>query len=703
MINYGGQLTLDFNGGSGGNTINVTGTSASTIVNAGTRNDTVNVGTSTGLLSGLGSMRIQGQSGTDSLNLNGAGETTNQSYTFGAVIILPSFLTTGTSVVYGNDLENVRFNSGSGNDTIAVQNTTAGTTTLVDSGIGNDVIQVGKNGLLSGILGALHLRSGTTLSGTDLFLDDSNDSSPKTQVVLDDGFVTGLAPAKISWTPSAAGAGGITGVYVLGGRAGNNFTVKNTSLLYHYTYLVPGTGSNQVSVQGTQGNLYVASVYGAVDVVTVGSSANTLDSIRGPLWVNGNSGTVLNIHDQGTTADKTYTVTNGAVTRATGEQPAVVRERISYSSLSSLVLRGGIGTNVFFVDSTPAGTGVTLYGGIAPPGAYIYDAFVMGSSLDGIQGPLTLHGQTSLSYPILNDSINPVGHVYTLTSNQVRRTGMADITFDGMVQMILYTSQTAADTVTVESVATDVFTPIALGIGDKITLGEPVPVSAGGGRTLQNIRGSVRPQSYGNGPLSVVVDDSGDKIARQATFTYDPNRIGSEHILSGMSPAPIWFELDAASSLLVLGGKGDDSFRLPTLLPPVRVTLDGGGGVNTLDYSAFASRISVNLLTGTATSALGGIANITNVFGGAGDDELIGNATANTLRGNGGRDSLFGGDGIDSLYGGEGDDYLDGGKNIDFLFGGLGADTFKLDSDIRMQALEASLWDFLLLEDKKIR
>ena len=366
-----------------------------------------------------------------------------------------------------------------------------------------------------------------------------------------------------------------------------------------------------------------------------------------------------------------------------------------------MTLNWGTGNDLVNVQGTATGVNTVINGGDGNEEFVLFDAL---GTIDAIQGPLALHGEGGLyDYPLLNDSVNPLGHTYTLTADRVRRSQMADITFDSMIQLILYTSLTAADTVTVESVATDVFTPIALGIGDKITLGQPVPLSAGGGRTLQNIRGTVRPQSYGNGPLSVVVDDSGDKFGRQATFTYDPNRIGSEHILSGISPAPIWFELDAASSLLVLGGKGDDSFRLPTLLPPVRVTLDGGGGVNTLDYSAFASRISVNLLTGIATSALGGIANITNVFGGAGDDELTGNAAANTLRGNGGRDSLFGGDGIDSLYGGEGDDYLDGGKNIDFLFGGLGVDTFKLDSDVRMQALEAALWDFLLIEDKKIR
>src|SRR5205085_1621655 len=95
--------------------------------------------------------------------------------------------------------------------------------TTIDTGSGNDVIQVGNNRQLSDIKSPLHLQSATSASGTDLFLDDFYDSTSKPQVVLDDGSVTGLAPATITWTSGATGDGGITGVYVLGGTGGNVF------------------------------------------------------------------------------------------------------------------------------------------------------------------------------------------------------------------------------------------------------------------------------------------------------------------------------------------------------------------------------------------------------------------------------------------------------------------------------------------------
>ena len=111
----------------------------------------------------------------------------------------------------GFPLKALTIYGGSGNDTFNIESTAPGTTTLVDTGRGGDVIQVGNNRMLSGINGPLHLQSATSFSGVDLFLDDSNELTSKTQVVLNDGSVTGLAPATISWTSSATGDGGITG------------------------------------------------------------------------------------------------------------------------------------------------------------------------------------------------------------------------------------------------------------------------------------------------------------------------------------------------------------------------------------------------------------------------------------------------------------------------------------------------------------
>jgi hypothetical protein len=521
---------------------------------------------------------------------------------------------------------------------------------------GQDVVTVGSlapslGGTLDSIQGSVTIWDQTQ---TALTLDDSGDISPRNVTLDFDGTyhaVSGLAPAAILYRPGTT-TSGVSRLTVNAGSGGNTFNVQQTAAGTPVT-LNAGSGS---------------------DIVKVGGTANSLDGLQGPLTVNGvDSKTMLNINDQGTNTSKTYNLIEGEFTRATLEQPAVVTESITFHGLASLVARGGTGTNTFFVDGTPADTTVSLYGGIAPAGTYVYDQFIVGfgpSGLDSIQGPLGLHGQTSLSYPLLYDYKNPIGHAYTLTSDRVRRSDMADISFDGMVQMILYTSLNGADTVNVESVATDVFTPIVVGAGDNITLGRPVV----GGRSLQEIRGSVRPQTYGNGSVAVVVDDSGDISPRQATFSYDPANRASGHVLSGLAPAPIYFILDATDSLLVKGGVAADSFQLPINLPTVPMTLSGGGGTNVLDYSSFTTGVIVNLQAGKATAVSGGVANFANILGGAGNDILIGNGTANEIHGGMGNDILVGGDGDDTLFGDAGRDLLIGGLGADLLDGGTGDD-----------------------------
>ena len=104
----------------------------------------------------------------------------------------------------------------------------------------------------------------------------------------------------------------------------------------------------------------------------------------------------------------------------------------------------------------------------------------------------------------------------------------------------------------------------------------------------------------------------------------------------------------------------------------------GGGGIDSVDYSASLAAVDVNLGTG---KGLGGnaagdaYADIENATGSGLDDFLTGNASANALDGGVGSDSLDGGDGNDTLTGGLGDDALNGADGNDILVGGAGADT----------------------------
>ncbi|MEG3957376.1 M10 family metallopeptidase [Microcoleus sp. herbarium2] len=139
-------------------------------------------------------------------------------------------------------------------------------------------------------------------------------------------------------------------------------------------------------------------------------------------------------------------------------------------------------------------------------------------------------------------------------------------------------------------------------------------------------------------------------------------------------------------------------------------TIWDGGGSDTLDFSALPANnvYSLDMNQGkplTAKSALGDLsyyletsqvglgtdldrlyttetfgtyiafgADIENLVGSLGDDQVLGNELANSILGSAGNDTISGGRQSDSLEGGEGGDYIYGDKGMDLLTGGGGGD-----------------------------
>lgn len=107
-----------------------------------------------------------------------------------------------------------------------------------------------------------------------------------------------------------------------------------------------------------------------------------------------------------------------------------------------------------------------------------------------------------------------------------------------------------------------------------------------------------------------------------------------------------------------------------------RERIDGGAGIDTLDFSA-ADRVTVTL-GGRAASNTGAAkgdtyTGIERVLGSEyGRDDLRGSNASNTLDGQGGNDRIAGGRGNDALVGGAGRDVLTGGPGNDtFVFNAL--------------------------------
>src|SRR5437879_8550687 len=142
------------------------------------------------------------------------------------------------------------------------------------------------------------------------------------------------------------------------------------------------------------------------------------------------------------------------------------------------------------------------------------------------------------------------------------------------------------------------------------------------------------------------------------------------------------------------GGTGDDSFIIEKGAV-LKGKLDGGGGLNTLDYTgppalflsdAYKAPVKIDLrkldtVAGVFNGIGGTVKNITDVVGGAKNDLLTGTDFGDALKGAAGDDVLVGLGGNDVLDGGDGKDRLVGGAGNDLLSGGKGDDVYVFGND----------------------
>ncbi|HWU79644.1 MAG TPA: M10 family metallopeptidase C-terminal domain-containing protein, partial [Caulobacter sp.] len=115
-----------------------------------------------------------------------------------------------------------------------------------------------------------------------------------------------------------------------------------------------------------------------------------------------------------------------------------------------------------------------------------------------------------------------------------------------------------------------------------------------------------------------------------------------------------WFSATSASSLLIFA-------------------VWDAGGVDSFDFSGYATDQTIDLRQGFFSSVGGLIGNVA-VAKGADIENARGGSGADTITGNGLDNLLWGGANTDTLSGGDGNDILDGGSGNDTLIGGTGSD-----------------------------
>ena len=227
LISSTSTATTTVNGNAGADTFNVQANTGALNLNGGVGNDTFNFGslqpTTGGVVDNLvGLVTVNGGGDTDVVNVDDTGDEANNNGTLTDANL--TGLGMGNGINYAL-VETLNINLGSGNDTFNVQATNAITVTTLNTGDGENIINVGSlapstGGIVDNIQGALIIVG----SGSDtLNVDDTGSEGDKTGT-LTSTTLTGLA----------MGAAGITysGLSVLNislGSGDDTFTINSVT------------------------------------------------------------------------------------------------------------------------------------------------------------------------------------------------------------------------------------------------------------------------------------------------------------------------------------------------------------------------------------------------------------------------------------------------------------------------------------------
>jgi hypothetical protein len=593
--------------------------------------------------------------------------------------------------------------TGGGSNTVNVRNTSSATGVTIDSG-GPDNVEIGNpSDGVQGISGSVDVEN--TANYTNLTIDDTANSSSYRNVVATDISVFGLAPAQITFDPNI-----LNSLTIAAGSAGNYFQVDDTpsnsigvaTTIGNYS----GGGSDTIYVIDTTGPLYLDGGAG-FNTVYVGLSGWT-GGINGSVdaFNSSSSGyTSLYVDDHSDTISQDADLYDGELTGF--GNPAPISWTASSSpggGVTSLTIYGGPDDTYNVVNTSNFYGETNLYTGSGTDDVYVDHTtgrlYVQGGGTTTLTGP-----NTTNTWNITGTNAGNIGGVVSFSSVQNLVGGTGSDTFK-------FSNGEGVTGTIAGGGGIDALSYAAYTTGVSVNLSTGTATGTGGVSGIANVTGSPANDTItGNSSANIINGDGGNDVLNGGgggddSIIVPPNQGAGTTVtggpdtvsLAGPNVASTWILTGADSGTLngiaftqiarVFGGTANDTFKF---LPGghLGLTISGGGGTNTLDYSGDGSApVAINLAAGTAPDIFGfNVATIESVVGGSGVNTLIGPNAASTWTisgANSGKVGTLRFSAIENLTGGSSTDtfkFTSAGSVSGTVNGGAGTNTLDYSGD----------------------